>query len=408
MLAKSLWHGITPQNNTEIAPISDVSPFGSKVNCYALHGPNMSSLFLMLDALASAVVAPSPLISRIAIRPAAAAPVSLRCKVPASNVAAALDSTIAEFGLNEVQTSVLRSCAPWLSGKPLDDPIKLVWGVFGSGKSKTLVALCAFLIRALDSVGDKETRVLITSTTNVAVDGVFSTLIERGLGPQCVRVGCIKRISKKVLCRTVTENGNVNAAAELESLLQSDTLSDDERLLVMQAIVDFKSKPRSKSSELKKARIVGCTCASLTKSIMDEQQFDIVIVDEATQLVEPMVLVPCVRFGCKAMILAGDVNQLPPTLAGRTDADAGSKHPMDLSKTLFQRLSFRGLQPIFLNIQYAARAFLARKNVSKTSNGPCRLGDHNKTHLMSKQPSLFTGNPHAQRNHEVSAESDSC
>jgi hypothetical protein len=351
MLAKSLWHGITPQNNTEIAPISDVSPFGSRVSCHAVHGPNLSSLFLMLDALASAAIAPSPLISRFAIRPTAAAPVSLRCKVPASNVAAALDSTITEFGLNDAQKSVLQSCAPWLSGSPMPDPIKLVWGVFGSGKSKTLVALCAFLIRALDSVGDKDTRVLITSTTNVAVDGVFSTLIERGLGPHCVRVGCIKRISKKVLCRTVTENGNVNAAAELESLLQSDTLADDERMLVMQAIVDFKSKPRSKSSELKKARIVGCTCASLAKSIMDEQQFDIVIVDEATQLVEPMVLVPCVRFGCKALILAGDVNQLPPTLAGRTDADAGSKHPMDLSKTLFQRLSFRGLQPIFLNIQ---------------------------------------------------------
>jgi len=86
MLAKSLWHGITPQNNTEICPISEVQPFGSKVSCYALHGPNMSSLFLMLDALASAVVAPSPLIYRIAIRPAAAAPVSLRCKVPRSNI----------------------------------------------------------------------------------------------------------------------------------------------------------------------------------------------------------------------------------------------------------------------------------------------------------------------------------
>lgn len=351
MLAKSLWHGITPQNNTEIAPISDLSPFGNKVNCFALHGPNMSSLFVMLDALASAVVAPSPLISRFAIRSGAAAPVSLRCKVSASNITTALDSIVSEYGLNDVQTSVLRSCAPWLSGKPMDDPIKLVWGVFGSGKSKTLVALCAFLMRALDTAGDKDTRVLITSTTNVAVDGLFTTLIERGMGPQCVRVGCIKRISKKVLCRTVTENGNVNGAAELESLLQSDTLSSDDRLLIMQAIVDFKAKPRSKSSELRKARIVGCTCASLTKSIMDDQQFDIVIVDEATQLVEPMVLVPCVRFGCKAMILAGDVNQLPPTLAGRTDADAGSKHPMDLSKTLFQRLSFRGVEPIFLNIQ---------------------------------------------------------
>ena len=85
MLAKSLWHGITPQNNTEISPIGEVSPFGSKVTCYAVRGPNMCSLFLMLDALASAVVSPSPLISRIAIRAAAAAPVSLRCKVPHTN-----------------------------------------------------------------------------------------------------------------------------------------------------------------------------------------------------------------------------------------------------------------------------------------------------------------------------------
>jgi hypothetical protein len=165
----------------------------------------------------------------------------------------------------------------------------------------------------------------------------------------------------------------VSAAAELESLLQSDTLSSDDRLLIMEAIVDFKSKPRSKSSELKKARIVGCTCASLTKSIMDDQQFDIVIVDEATQLVEPMVLVPCVRFGCKAMILAGDINQLPPTLAGRTDADAGSKHPMDLSKTLFQRLSFMGIEPIFLNIQYVSLAIFIKMESLPVSGIGCIL-----------------------------------
>ena len=51
-----------------------------------------------------------------------------RCQVPASNITAALDSVIAEFGLNDVQASVLKQTAPWLSGKPIDDPIELVWG----------------------------------------------------------------------------------------------------------------------------------------------------------------------------------------------------------------------------------------------------------------------------------------
>jgi hypothetical protein len=44
---------------------------------------------------------------------------------------------------------------------------------------------------------------------------------------------------------------------------------------------------------------------------------------------------------------------------------------MDLSKTLFQRLSFRGLQPIFLNIQYVMltqvfshQQFVSLKNVT--------------------------------------------
>jgi hypothetical protein len=81
MLAKSLWHGITPQNSTEIAPFSDLPHFGSKVACYAVHGPNMSSLFVMLDALASAVVAPSPLITRFAVSNSVINPISLRCKV---------------------------------------------------------------------------------------------------------------------------------------------------------------------------------------------------------------------------------------------------------------------------------------------------------------------------------------
>ena len=60
-----------------------------------------------------------------------------------------------------------------------------------------------------------------------------------------------------------------------------------------------------------------------------------VVIDEASQATEPATLVPLTR-GCCCCIMAGDPQQLPPTLLSST----AYQHAMDV--TLFERIAENG------------------------------------------------------------------
>eukprot|EP00462_Mataza_sp_D1_P027798 CAMPEP_0175178676 /NCGR_PEP_ID=MMETSP0087-20121206/35100_1 /TAXON_ID=136419 /ORGANISM="Unknown Unknown, Strain D1" /LENGTH=200 /DNA_ID=CAMNT_0016470843 /DNA_START=41 /DNA_END=639 /DNA_ORIENTATION=- len=112
-------------------------------------------------------------------------------------VEAAQQQVKAEFGLNEDQAKVLDACAAWFA-RPAD-PVVLVHGTFGSGKSFLLGALIIFLCRVLDKVDKKgSVRILVAAQTNVAVDGVLMGLLKRGF-EAFARVGSVKKIAKPVL-----------------------------------------------------------------------------------------------------------------------------------------------------------------------------------------------------------------
>ena len=77
-------------------------------------------------------------------------------------------------------------------------------GVFGAGKS-FLLAVVVQLLVAIFSQHDLLTpgvpdplRILISSTTNVAVDRILLSLLQQGF-TEFVRVGSIKKIAKPVL-----------------------------------------------------------------------------------------------------------------------------------------------------------------------------------------------------------------
>jgi ATP-dependent RNA/DNA helicase IGHMBP2 len=86
------------------------------------------------------------------------------------------------------------------------------------------------------------------------------------------------------------------------------------------------------------------TNVSASQSILNKEPFDICILDEATQSLEPIAWIPILR--AEKIIFAGDENQLPPTiLSGEAD----------LMNTLFLKAteSFRGTERLqFLNTQY--------------------------------------------------------
>lgn len=74
-------------------------------------------------------------------------------------------------------------------------------------------------------------------------------------------------------------------------------------------------------------------------------KFRAVVLDEATQAVEPEALIPLVH-GVKQLVLIGDHRQLGPVIMSKPAAKAG------LNQSLFERLINLGLRPIRLQVQY--------------------------------------------------------
>ncbi|MFC3476933.1 ATP-dependent helicase [Halobacterium litoreum] len=160
----------------------------------------------------------------------------------------------------------------------------LVHGPPGTGKTYTI----ATLIRAFVERGD---RVLLSAFTNRAVDNALEALREQGYD-SIVRVG--------------TENGVRPDMQDLRLNKSGD--------------------PAERARALQSADVVAATTATCGSRVMREQEFDVVLVDEASQLTEPDTLA-AVNRGDR-FVLVGDHEQLPPVVR------SGGR----LSKSLFQRL----------------------------------------------------------------------
>lgn len=81
---------------------------------------------------------------------------------------------------------------------------------------------------------------------------------------------------------------------------------------------------------------MACTCSKSGDDILSGFNFRMVIVDEASQCTEPSILVPLSK-GVECLILAGDPQQLPPTVISQEGVQAG------LMITLFDRFIQRGM-----------------------------------------------------------------
>jgi DNA replication ATP-dependent helicase Dna2 len=160
----------------------------------------------------------------------------------------------------------------------------LVHGPPGTGKTYTI----ATLIRAFVERGD---RVLLAAFTNRAVDNALEALREQGYD-DVVRVG--------------TETG----------------VREDMQDLRLSASGD----PAERATALQTSPVVAATTATCGSRVMREQEFDVVLVDEASQLTEPDTLAAINRG--ERFVLVGDHEQLPPVVR------SGGR----LAESLFERL----------------------------------------------------------------------
>ena len=70
---------------------------------------------------------------------------------------------------------------------------------------------------------------------------------------------------------------------------------------------------RKAQKRIKEARLIFTTCIGASLGVLRDEEFDVVLVDEASQQTEPATLVPLVK-GCSRAILVGDHVQLRATV----------------------------------------------------------------------------------------------
>lgn len=190
------------------------------------------------------------------------------------------------------------------------------------------------------------------------------------------RIGCLRKINKCLLpfCPySKKSEGERDEIIELKALLAEiddmieltkGTTKWNEKLLkekedISSAIKMYQQNTAQKRiALLRSKRVVGVTCAATCFEVLRDCTFKIVILDEASQMIEPQSLLSIYRFNCEKLLVVGDPMQLPPILSFENFADVNMHKQMEvheqsgLQRTLFGRLNDCKDFTILLRTQY--------------------------------------------------------
>lgn len=268
-----------------------------------------------------------------------------------------------EFNLNADQRAVVVRVSKWFEptkeGGRSDDNIILVHGIFGSGKSHLLAAICVFIKRLSSTVKGENIKILLSANTNVAVDRIMKqlALLDTTDVPTLARVGCVAKIDKTLRKHLVLMSSD-RMAAEREIKRINDSDPELLKLLAATKSLNFAEQQRSLA---KSADVCGLTCASATNPffLSMEINFPILILDEASQMLESTSLLPISAGRPMFMIIVGDPLQLPPTMASATTEKEVTEEQSYLERTLFDRLYSNSFRVTMLRTQYRCHPAIA-------------------------------------------------
>jgi ATP-dependent RNA/DNA helicase IGHMBP2 len=218
--------------------------------------------------------------------------------------------------------------------------IALIHGPPGTGKTRTLVEV----VRQRVARGE---RVLCAAPSNTAVDNLGVRLADAGL--RTVRLGHPARVHPALATLTLDAQVDADGATRL-----AREWRDRARQLRRSASGKRGPEPRAQWQEARaldrdaareianaeraivgRAEVVLATCAGCDHFLLgrdgDRIVFDCVVIDEATQAADPLLLIALGR--AKVCVLAGDPQQLGPVITGGPAAEA------TLGTTIFERLT---------------------------------------------------------------------
>ncbi|MGE0872553.1 MAG: AAA domain-containing protein [Kofleriaceae bacterium] len=214
--------------------------------------------------------------------------------------------------------------------------IAVIHGPPGTGKTRTLVEL----IRQRVARGE---RVLCAAPSNTAVDNLAMRLATTSL--RAVRLGHPARIAPALqalmLDTQVDDDGATKLAREWRDRarqlrrMAAGRHGEPARELWLEArALDRDASRELANAEraiLDRADVVLATCVGCDHPLLGDTVFDAVVVDEAGQAADPLLMIALAR--AKVCVLAGDQHQLGPVVIGGPAVEA------TLGTTVFERLA---------------------------------------------------------------------
>ncbi|CAG5133176.1 unnamed protein product [Candidula unifasciata] len=204
----------------------------------------------------------------------------------------------------------------------------LIKGFPGTGKTATIVAL----VKILHLIGQS---VLLTSYTHSAVDNILLKLKESDI--PFLRLGRRGRIHPLILphsAEVLTSSTAINTVQELKKFYNSYD-------------------------------VVATSALGVNHPMFKQRQFDLCIVDEASQVLQPACLGPL--FHCRKFVLVGDPKQLPPVVQSRAARN------LRMDESLFARLDDTGAT-YDLCLQYRMNRVIMELSNSLVYEGKLQCG----------------------------------
>eukprot|EP00892_Ulva_mutabilis_P004345 jgi/Ulvmu1/2282/UM013_0129.1 len=236
----------------------------------------------------------------------------------------------------------------------------------GTGKTATLVALMQVLVAASESSPQAKAQLgqlLVSGGTNACADNLAAGAAAAGLS--VARVGNPARVDPSVrhLCAEALAEHTVTGQRAAALRQQADALAaaagrggrgasapPNAAAAAHQRRVDVLWRQAEAllsaavAEVLAGVQVVCCTCTAAGAPSLPGLH-RMVIIDEATQATEAATVIPLVR-GAECVVLAGDPQQLPPTVVSEEARRLG------LDQSLMERRFSGGMPAELLRVQY--------------------------------------------------------
>ncbi|KAF9739595.1 hypothetical protein PMIN03_011590 [Paraphaeosphaeria minitans] len=206
--------------------------------------------------------------------------------------------------------------------------IALIHGPPGTGKTHTVIELILQLLK-------QKLRILVCGPSNISVDNIVERLAPHKVS--MIRLGHPARLLPSVLNHSLDVLTRTSEAAALVQDIRKEmddkqasirkTRNAKERRQIYTDLKELRKEFRERErgcvdNLIRGSKVVLATLHGAGGFHLKGQEFDVVIVDEASQALEAQCWVPLMWVKASKLVLAGDHLQLPPTIKSLNSKEA--------------------------------------------------------------------------------------